>query len=166
MMENAKILLMTYPKIIGEISLTEEKIYKTCIYSHTSLMPTTLVCEKVLDLIEEKKKLIKLKDLLDRVLACLDKEEYTLIAYKFFNIQPIGEFNYSARSYYRKQNKALERFNFLLNCIGLNDNEIEKNYSNLNLFKRCKQKLCESKKIYPSVRIKFAPKISKTKKAS
>ncbi len=166
-MENARIILTMYPKILGEISLIERKIFKKCVYSHSSRESTMKLCDDVLSMIEQKNKLLKLKDLVDRVLACLDKHEYELVAYKFFDIRPIGEFSYSMRSYYRKQNEALNRFSFLLDCIGLTRDVIDSEYSKLDLFKTYKLKFERSKKIYSPLSKFERPKfINNNKKAS
>ena len=119
-MENyGKTILSAYPLLDGYITQLEELIKKRAKNSFYLRCDTVSFAEQLLRLGEIRKDLFELKYIVEDVLATLSEYDRILISYKYFGIKPSDEnFDLTSRNYFRKQVKALEKFNKALESMG------------------------------------------------
>lgn len=134
-MSYAKVILLAYPYIDKAVLQIDKQIEKRCSLSFFSTEPCEVSVEKISTLISDKRHLLFLKEEVDKVLSRLSDTERILIGYKYFNNRPIEGFDYKSRSYFRRQNKLLDKFTKMLETINLDENIFIKEYSKIPYLK-------------------------------
>ncbi len=131
----AKVILAAYPRIGNAVKEMDRSVRRRCFASFDSKIPCAIYAEKIAKIIENKEKLLLLKDKVSKVLKRLTDEEMILIGYKYFKNRPIDGFDYKSRQYFRRQNKAFSRFKEMLSYINLTESVFVKDYSKIPFIK-------------------------------
>ncbi|MBQ2717211.1 MAG: hypothetical protein IJF75_01255 [Clostridia bacterium] len=133
-MNNVKyedVLMQLYPRLTVVSEQLQQKIMRLAIRSFSSFKTADNCADKILKVVESKKKIDELHYLLTQVIKRLSEEEKAIFNYRYYNYRSIDGFDYCSRSYYRKQNNAFSRLRELLNFIGLTEDSFYKNYANI-----------------------------------
>jgi hypothetical protein len=140
-----KAILYTYPKLKNFEKDYEEHIENKAILSYRYKGATENVVEYIAEEILRKRRLAMLKETLDKIFSKLTEEEKTLLAIRYFGkIRKAktpkeqkdfseskgtgANFQWSERSYYRKQNRLLKKLVAEFCRVGLTKERIEKEY--------------------------------------
>ena len=158
-MENyAKVVLYSYPllKTVGRDY--EEHIRNKAILSYTGAVDTERLAEYLAGEILRKEKLERLKTVIERIFETLDEEERALLAIRYFGKSDklkkwkagayCKEGKKAARSerqYFRLQNRLSEKVGAMLKRFGVTAESFEKEYADIDIFRRI-QKLVEDGK--------------------
>ena len=137
-----KAVLYAYPLLETVEKDYDEHIYNKAILSYKSARSAEVLAEYILGEIVEKKRLVWLKALVQRVLNGLSETERAFISAKYFRKQSAGlenkkngESEVSESTYFRLQqrlgNKVGERFV----ASGLNKEVFDRDFSQMTIFK-------------------------------
>ena len=119
---HGKTMLTCYKKIDKLVLQIENLIKKRVKDSFYDFSSTYTQAERVLKLNEVRLDLIELKLITKEALDSLSEVDKILISYKYFGVMPKDEdFDLKSRNYFRKQNKAIERFNSALKQKGYDE---------------------------------------------
>lgn len=132
MMNNTKyleIILTNYPQLDKLCDCLEKSIFRKAIASFSTNKSTLDSINEIVDTIERRNMLIRLRNICNIVFSRMNKEEIDLFSYKYFNKNPSNDFDCSSRNYFRKQKRALEHFKELLGYIGINEKVFFEDYS-------------------------------------
>ncbi len=143
--------MQLYPRLLGVSEQLEKKITRLAIRSFSSFKNADDCAEKILKVVETKKKIDNLYCIINNVIKRLDDEEKAIFNYKYFKYRSIDSLSYGSRAYYRKQNKAFKRLRDLFGYIGLTEDEFIKTYSDLPCVKVIMENLSPKKKKISSV---------------
>lgn len=139
----AEVILRAYPhleKIAGEI---REGLIKFACKTFAMKGGALKQAEELIDKIYEMRRLENLKWICDKVLERMSAEEIELFKYKYFGNRAIDGFDYTSRSYFRKQNRALKHFHQLLGYVGLDEKRFYSDYGDVHVIKSTKAKIKE-----------------------
>ncbi len=148
-MENIKyeeVLMQLYPRLNGILEQLQKKITRLAVRSFSSFKNADDCAEKILKVVETKKKIDELYYFMTQVIKRLTEEEKAIFNYRYFDYRSIDGFCYGSRNYYRKQNKAFIRLRELLGYIGLTKDAFFKNYADLPCVKVMIENLSSKKK--------------------
>ena len=129
-MQCAKIILSSYKNLDKVISAIDESVIEACVGSYKDKRRVEKIFEDILKKIERKNKLLELKRKVDKVFSLLSDEEKDLLFCKYLDISPKTPFNFSLRTYFRKQANLLEKLDRYFSYIGINDENFFKDFSN------------------------------------
>ena len=112
--------------VVGQI----ENIIKTKVKnSFYNFSPTYDQAEKILKLGEVRLDLLELKEITSEVLKELSEVDRILICYKYFGILPEDKnFDLTSRNYFRKQQRAIEKFDIKLKSKGYDEEWFKNKY--------------------------------------
>ena len=97
--------------------------------SFYNFSPAFEQADKILQLTEIRLDLLELKEITKRALDELSETDRILICYKYFGIVPEDkDFDLTSRNYFRKQNKAIERFDLKLKSKGFDEEWFKNKY--------------------------------------
>ncbi len=109
----------TLDKVVTQIENLIKKRVKNSFFDYTSALQQA---EKIISLTQIKEDLVELKTITSEAFDSLTSEDKTLIAYKYFGVLPEDkEFDLKSRNYFRKQNKAIEKFDGILKGKGYDE---------------------------------------------
>ena len=134
-MEYAKILLSAYPNLGRFIKAANDNYLRRCLNSAYFSEPTETFAAGVLNLLDERRKLVDLKEKLDLLFSRLSDEERQLIKFKYAGIMPKNKFDFSLRTYFRKQIKLLEKVKTYLNYLNITEEVFKREYLGVAYFK-------------------------------
>ncbi len=118
-----KAMLTSYNNLDSVIKQIENLIIKKAKASFYNLNSTLALSNELISLGEVRLDLIELKEVIDETLSKLNEEDRVLLEYKYFNVVPnIENFDHTSRNYFRKQIKAINRFNLKLQSLGYTEN--------------------------------------------
>ena len=146
----AKTILYAYPNLISLMEQIDELVEKKAFASMGNFTPAIVQCEKILDLTEQKKTLIKVKLVVDKVLQKFSLEEIDCFAYKYFKNKPkeyFKNFDASSRGYFRKQIKLISLFSKRLEYCGIDDDWFVKNCMTIDFFRELYKRVLEYEKV-------------------
>lgn len=146
-MQCTKIILSSYKNLDRVIKAIEEDINERCVGSYFDNRCVERIFDDVLKLFERKYKLLDLKRKVDKVFSLLSDQEKDLLFCKYLDISPKTKFNFSLRTYFRKQVKLLEKLDEYFSFIGINDEDFFKDFSNDRFIKCAKIKTDDVKRI-------------------
>lgn len=139
---HGKTMLTCYKKIDKLVMQIENLIKKKVKNSFYDYSSTYMQVERVLKLNEVRLDLIELKDITKEALDSLSDVDRTLISYKYFGIMPKDkDFDLKSRNYFRKQNKAIERFNSALKEKGYDEDWFLSKYLKISFIAGIYQKM-------------------------
>ncbi len=142
----AKTLLYAYPNISALTEQIDELIEKKALASMTDFSPAEVQCEKIIELTEQKKVLIKVYLEIKKILTKFTGLDMTCIEYKYFKNKPkeyFKDFDFTGRAYFRRQNKVIKTFSSYLDKTEITDAFFEDKCLSINFFKELKKRVIE-----------------------
>ena len=133
-MEYAKILLSAYPNLNRVIKTENDNYMRRCYNSAYFCEPTEAFATALIDMMEKRKKLIDLKEKLDLLFSRLSEEEKALIMFKYAGVIPENKFEFSLRTYFRKQKKLLKKIETYLNYLNITEDVFKERYMDVRYF--------------------------------
>ena len=127
----AKTVLYVYPNIMNIVKQIDEVVEKKALSSMDDYSPCLAQCEKISEYTRQKINFLILKRVCDRIMSKLSDEEKTLLEYKFFKRKKREEFDgfdFSSRTYFRKQIRLAEKFARLLIKGGIKEENFAEDY--------------------------------------
>ncbi len=137
-----KTMLSCYKKLDKLVLQIENLVRKKVKYSFYDYSSTYEQAESVLRLNDVRIDLLELKLITEEALNSLGEVDKTLICYKYFGILPKDkDFDLKSRNYFRKQNKAIERFSSALKSKGYDEDWFIKKYLKISFIAGIYQKM-------------------------
>ena len=156
-----KAILYTYPKLKALEEDYAQHIENKAVLSYKYIGDPSVLAEYIAGEICKKRKLAWLKEELDQVFNRLTEEEYLLLSIRYFGKisraknerakidtakELLEKYQWSERSYYRKQNRVLKKMIAEVNRIGINKEVFEKEYLQFEFLRAVYRFLNASKK--------------------
>ena len=127
MYETAQTVFKVYGKLDKTAKSIESMVLKVALSSFSDRTPCDVSCERICELIERKNLLINLKVMVGRALKQMDDEDLEILSHWLKkNKQP---FYFSQRSFFRKKNLALMKFEKQLEKQGLSKQKFIDDYA-------------------------------------
>lgn len=139
----AKVILYFYPcsdSLAGQI---DELVEKKAFASIRDFSPCEEQCFKILDLTEQKRRILVLKELTEKALKKFAEHDLILLDYKYFRQMPKDTYagvDFAERKYFRRQQTLLKRFAALMDKAGLDDAAFENDYLSIEFFREMKRR--------------------------
>ncbi len=109
----------TLDKVITQIENLIKGRVKNSFFNYSSAY---CQAEKLIQLNEIRLDLMELKEITKEALSVLSDTDRTLLYYKYFGIMPEDKnFDLKSRNYFRKQNRAIEKFDNILKAKGYDE---------------------------------------------
>ena len=143
----AKTILYAYPDIDEIILQIDDLVERKAYLSFHNYSPALGQYEKIVKLTYDKDIIGAVKIVCDRALKKFTEEELKYFKYKYFKNMSNREkenFDYSSRTYFRRQKNLTETFALLLEGYGVDDKFFEEQCLELNFFR---QLLCRAKEL-------------------
>lgn len=134
----AKTVLYAYPHIEKIMDEIDEIVERKAVYSMNDCSPCIDQAEKILSLTAQKDALIKLKLACDEVVKNFNQAEKDCLDYKYFKKNPkeyYKDFDYTGRTYFRRQTLIAKKFSHLLEFQGIDDQWFQENCLIINFIK-------------------------------
>lgn len=145
----AKTMLYAYPFIDSFVKRLEEKIINKAVNSMFDTSPCEEQGANILVLSGFKEDLLYMKHLVELMIMKFPMQDFDYFDYKYFNIRPKEEYKKKLkfdRSYYRKQDKLLNKFALILSAIGGSDSWFEDVFLNIPYIKNVYKKVITMEK--------------------
>ena len=142
----AKTMLYAYPNIRALTEQIDELIQNKALASMNDFSPAIEQCERIIELTEQKKVLIKVYIVLKKVLSNFTGLDLTCIEYKYFRNKPkeyFKDFDFTGRAYFRRQNKIIKTLSQMLDKTEITDEFFESRCLAINFFKELKKRVIE-----------------------
>lgn len=143
---HAKTLLYAYPSIKELLGQIDELMEKKALASMTDFSPAVEQCEKIIELTEQKKVLIKVYVTLKKVLMKFEGLDKTCIEYKYLRNKPkeyFKDFDFTTRAYFRRQNRIIKTLSTLLDKTEVNEQYFVESCLKINFFRELKKRVIE-----------------------
>ncbi len=143
----AKTILYAYTDIDEVIKQIDDLVEQKAYLSFHNYSPALGQYEKIVKLTYDKDIIGVVKIVCERALKKFTTEELKYFRYKYFKNMTSREkntFDYSSRSYFRKQKKLTEDFGLLLEGYGIDDKFFEEQCLEINYFR---QLLCRTREL-------------------
>lgn len=131
-------ILYAYGCLDALIEQIDELVVKKALGSMDNFKPCLSQCESIINLTEQKDKIIELKITCDKILHKFSSQEIDCLDYKYFKKKPkeyYSEFDFYSRAYFRRQIRLAKKFATLLEKEGFTDQIFEKEYLQIDFFK-------------------------------
>ena len=138
-MNYAEVLLLAYPDLDRMIENEKVGYLERCYQSAYFFEPCDKFAEKLMEKLEIRNRLIDLKSKLDCLYSRLDDEEKALIKFKYCGVLPENKFDFSLRTYFRKQIKLLDKIKEYLTYLNVTEEVFKRDYSKLIYFEVLKE---------------------------
>jgi hypothetical protein len=145
-MEYAKVLLSAYPNLARVIKTENDNYMRRCYNSAYFSEPTETFTTALIDMMEKRRKLIDLKEKLDLLFSRLTEEEKALIMFKYAGVMPKNKFEFSLRTYFRKQKKLLKKIETYLNYLNITEDVFKERYMDVRYFNVLSDTVNESRR--------------------
>lgn len=119
-----KVLLYAYPCVDKLIEQIDELVEKKAYSSMDDFSPCIEISNKILNLTEQKKRIIQIYYIVSDVLSKLSNYEKDCLEYKYFkrlDKEHFKDFDSTSRTYFRNQIKCLKRVGILLEKFNYSD---------------------------------------------
>ncbi len=131
----------TLDKVVTQIENLIKKRVKNSFFDYSS---TFMQAEKLIELSDIRLDLIELKNITKDALESLTEDDRTLICYKYFGILPKDKnFDLKSRNYFRKQHKAIEKFDGILKSKGYDEKWFISKYLKISYIASIYKKMIE-----------------------
>jgi len=134
-MDYAKILLSAYPNLGAAVKAVKENYLRRCYNSAYFSESVARFSQKVLNLFAEGEILADLKDKLDLLVSRLTDEEKDLFFFKYCGIMPKNKFDFSLRTYFRKQIKLQRKIETFLGFLNITEEVFKNKYMSTEFFR-------------------------------
>ena len=145
----AKTALYAYPNILAIVEQIDELVERKALLSMNDFSPAIEQFNKIVDLTEQKKVMFALKLYLDDVVANLTKDELDCLEYKYFKRKSkkyFENFDFTSRSYFRKQVKIINKVSKSLELAGATDAWFIENCLSMDFFSELLKRVIEYEK--------------------
>ncbi len=126
-----KTMLYAYPYIDSMVKRLEQKIINKAVGSMFDVSPSEEQCAKVAVMVQRKEDLKELKHLIELMIMKFSFSDFDYFDYKYFHIRPREYYKDKIkldRTYYRKQEKLLKKFESIFSAIGGDDEWFKDKY--------------------------------------
>ena len=133
-----KAILYSYSNLSEVCDQIDELVTKRALASMMDSSPAIEQYERIINFTEQKKVIIGLHIIVTDLLKKFQKDELDLLDYKYFRKRDkkyYKDFDYSSRSYFRRQNKVVSKFGNLLEKLGIDDDYFLTKCLPINFFK-------------------------------
>ncbi len=144
-----KAMLYAYPNLEAVAEQIDELVEKRALVSINDFSPALEQCEKIVELTFNKDLLFSLKIILEEILNSLTSIERDCLDYKYFKLKPKEyyiDFDAESRTYFRRQNKLIERISIKLEKKGYDNKWYEENYLKMDFFSELNKRVIEYEK--------------------
>jgi hypothetical protein len=127
----------------------DDLVLRKALSSMNDFSPAIEQFNKITDLTEQKKVMFALKLYLDDVIAKLTKDELDCLEYKYFKRKSkkyFENFDFTSRTYFRKQIKIINKISKALEFAGATDAWFIKNCMCIDFFKELLKRVVELEK--------------------
>lgn len=134
----AKAILYAYPDIDEVIVQIDDLVERKAYLSFQNYSPALGQYERIVKLTYDKDIISAVRMVCDRALRKFTEEELKFFKYKYFKNMSNREkenFDYSSRTYFRRQKKLTETFALLLEGYGIDDKFFEEQCLEINFFR-------------------------------
>ena len=134
----AKAILYAYPHLEAVIEQIDELVERKALTSISDYAPCVEIAEKILSYTAQKDTLIRLKLFCEQALKSFKQYELDCIDYKYFKKKPkeyYQNFDYTSRTYFRRQTEIVKKFAKVMDKIGADNNWFEKECFKMDFFK-------------------------------
>ena len=136
-----KVLLYSFPHLKNIIGDMDKLVCQKAYSSFSNNVSCLDLSEKIIKIIDRKDRLIDLKMKLDEIFKGFTQEEMLLLEQKYFKrkiyIKKLTEkisIKYSLRTYFRKQNRLLEKLSKSLRNTGMSESWFLDKYGDIDWF--------------------------------
>ena len=136
-----KVLLLSYPHLANIIDDMDKLVCQKAYSSFTNNISCLDLSEKIITIIDKKDRLIDLKIKLDEIFKNFSIEELWLLEQKYFKRKSVLKklsgkitIQYTLRTYFRKQNRLLEKFSKSLCHKGMIESWFLERYGDIEWF--------------------------------
>lgn len=139
----AKIILYSYPCCDSLTEQIDELVEKRALSSMRDFSPCEEQCFKILELTDQKRRIIKLKSVIKKLLGKFCQSDLILLDYRYFKKMPAACYegvDFFGRKYFRRQDALITRFCNLLEKAGLTDAVFEEEYLSIEFFREMKRR--------------------------
>lgn len=139
----AKVVLYFYPCADSLAEQIDDLVEKKAFASIRDFSPCEEQCFKILDLTEQKRRILVLKELTEKALKKFSERDLILFDYKYFRKMPKEVYagvDFAERKYFRRQQTLLKRFALLMDKAGLDDASFERDYLSISFFGEMKRR--------------------------
>ena len=145
-MECTKTILSAYKNLDRVINEIERCVEDRCLGSYYDNREVSIIFNEIAAMIERKDKLIGLKKKIDYVFSLLSDEEIDLLNCKYFSKRVKNKFDFSLRTYFRKQVRLFNKLDEYFGYIGIIDEYFFKEFKNDRFFRCAKIKADDVKR--------------------
>ena len=146
----AKTILYSYGVLEDIMEQIDELVEKKALSSMTDVSDAYSQCQKILDYTAQKDVLINIKIKVDKIFSKFSPEELIYLDYKYFKKNPkslYSGYDFTCRTYFRKQIKLASIFASKLEKVGITDEYFEKNCLCVDFFKELLKRVKEKEKL-------------------
>lgn len=157
----AKVMLYAYPCCDSLIGQIDELVEKKAVASMNDFSPCENQCFKILSLTDNKRKIIALKNAIEKTLNKFAELDRLIFDYRYFKTlkkDGYGDYDFSDRKYFRRQNVLLSAFAEKIERTGITDEVFEKEYMSIDFFREMKRRE-ERRSLAYAKKNRFAKKI-------
>lgn len=131
----AKVILYAYPCCDSLTEQIDELVEKRALSSMYDFSPCENQCFKILTLTEQKRKIIALKNAVEKTLKKFGDTDRLILDYRYFKTlkkDGYGDYDFSDRKYFRRQNALLRLFAERIEKAGFSDLVFEEEYLSID----------------------------------
>ena len=135
----AKTVLYAYPLVEKIMEELDEIVLRKALSSINDCSPCLEQAEKILSFTAQKDTLIKLKIACENVVENFNQKDKDCLDYKYFKQKPkeyYKDFDYTGRTYFRRQTLIAKRFSHLIEQEGLDDKWFQEKCLTINFIKQ------------------------------
>ena len=146
-MNCTKIILSSYYNFNRMIKAFDYNVEERCLLSFHDNRDVETIFSEISDIMARKQKYVVLKNRVDAVFALLTDEETDLLRCKYFYKKARNKFDFSLRTYFRKQEKLLLKLDEYFSFIGINDEKFFKDFEKESFILCAKIKTDDTKRM-------------------
>lgn len=139
--KNLKMAIRNCQKLIEYMGVSSKYSQQNC----------EVLADKILKIVEQRQKLVRLKGILKKIVVNFSLDEKKLFATKYLGKKQVFN-DYSQRQYFRNQIKLVKTFSEKLNRVGLSEEIFNKDYLAIPYIKSIYKIIEEKEKINPRQR--------------
>lgn len=139
----AKVILYSYPCCDSLTEQIDELVEKRALSSMYDFLPCESQCFKILGLTDQKRRIIALKNAVEKTLKKFGDIDRLILDYRYFKTlkkDDYGDYDFSDRKYFRRQNALLNLFAERIEKAGFSDSVFEEDYLSIDFFLEMKRR--------------------------
>ena len=146
----AKTILQIYGVANSVIEQLDELAERKALASMVDFSPCLEQCYKILEFTRQKDLLLRIKELVSKILCKLTNYDLDCLDYKYFKKKPKSyykDFDFTSRKYFRTQVSLIEKVAKSLEKVGFNDSWFEQECLSVELFKEMFRRVKEKEQL-------------------